>query len=148
MIPGVNKPSLFKPGAETINVALRLAPHYDSEKIWHEDGHLTVIAKCTLKHIPTDLTIATGEGLCSTKEDRYAYRTAKRVCPNCGTEAIIKGKAEYGGGWVCSEEGRRLGSNFNDDDERHHRVRPRARCRTPDSPTSTTPSSRWRTSAR
>lgn len=101
VIPGVSKPSLFKPGAEAINVALRLAPHYDSEKIWHDDGHLTVVAKCTLKHIPTDLTIATGEGLCTTKEKRYAFRQAQRVCPNCGVEAIIKGKAEYGGGWVC-----------------------------------------------
>jgi hypothetical protein len=102
LIPGVSKPSLFKPGAEAINVALRLAPHYDSEKIWHEGTeHLTVISKCTLKHIPTDLTIATGEGLCTTKEDRYATRQGERTCPKCGQATIIKGKKEYGGGWLC-----------------------------------------------
>jgi len=116
LIPGVNKPSLFKPGAEAINVALRLAPHYDSEKIFHEDGHLTVIAKCTLKHIPTDLTIATGEGLCTTKENRYAYRNAKRRCPNCGKETIIKGKAEYGGGWVCWKKEGGCGSTYAEDE--------------------------------
>lgn len=115
-IPGVNKPSLFKPGAEAIIVALRLAPHYESEKIWHEDGHLTVVAKCILRHIPTDLIIATGEGLCTTREGRYAYRNAKRICPKCGKEAIIKGKAEYGGGWVCWKKEGGCGSNFNDGD--------------------------------
>jgi hypothetical protein len=101
VIPGVNKPSLFKAGAESINVALRLAPHYVSEKIWHDDGHLTVSVVCTLKHIPTGLEVATGEGLCSSRESRYAYRQGARVCPQCGAAAIIKGKAEYGGGWVC-----------------------------------------------
>jgi hypothetical protein len=116
LIPGVRNPSLFKPGAEAINVALRLAPHYDSEKIWHEDGHLTVVAKCTLKHIPTDLTIATGEGLCTTKENRYAYRQGERLCPACGEPAIIKGKAEYGGGWVCFKKKGGCGAKFDDDD--------------------------------
>lgn len=116
VIPGVNKPSLFKPGAEAINVALRLAPHYESEKIWHEDGHLTVVAKCVLRHIPTDLIIATGEGLCTTKEERYAYRKAERVCPNCGKEAIIKGKAEYGGGWLCWNKKGGCGQKFPDGD--------------------------------
>ena len=96
LIPGVSKPSLFKPGAEAINVALRLAPYYESEKIWHEDGHLTVVAKCTLRHVTTDLILAQGEGLCTTREERYAFRQSKRVCPNCQAEAIIKGKAEYG----------------------------------------------------
>ena len=92
VIPGVKKPSLFKPGAEAINVALRLAPHYESEKVFHDDGHLTVISRCTLKHIPTDLTIATGEGLCTTKETRYAFRQGGRACPRCGAEAIKKSK--------------------------------------------------------
>lgn len=116
VIPGVNKPSLFKPGAEAINVALRLAPHYDSEKIWHEDGHLTVVVKCVLKHIPTDLTIATGEGLCSSKESRYAFRQGERVCTQCGGAYIIKGKAEYGGGWVCYKKKGGCGAKFEDDD--------------------------------
>ena len=129
VIPGVNKPSLFKPGAEAINVALRLAPHYDSEKIWHEDGHLTVVANCTLKHIPTDLTIATGEGLCSTKESRYAYRTAKRTCPLCGEPQIRKSRnqprsGDYEGanpsdppGWYCWRKEGGCGANFAHNDE-------------------------------
>ena len=117
IIPGVKNPSLFKAGAETINVALRLAPHYASDKIWHDDGHLTVTVVCTLRHIPTGLEIATGEGLCSTRESRYAYRQGGRVCPDCGKDAIIKGKAEYGGGWICFAKKGGCGAKWDDGTE-------------------------------
>lgn len=117
VIPGTNKPSLLKPGAEKLCVLFRLAPSYQSEKIWHEgSNHLTVVASCTLTHIPTGLVIATGEGLCSTKEARYAQRTAGRVCPACGSDAIIKGKAEYGGGWLCYKKKGGCGAKFDDHD--------------------------------
>lgn len=117
IIPGVKKPSLFKAGAETINVALRLAPHYVSEKIWHDDGHLTVSVVCTLRHIQTGLEIATGEGLCTSRESRYAYRQGGRVCPECGADAIIKGKAEYGGGWICFAKKGGCGAKWPDDSD-------------------------------
>ena len=117
IIPGVRNPSLFKAGAETLLVALRLAPHYVSEKIWHDDGHLTVSVVCTLKHIQTGLEIATGEGLCSSRESRYAYRQENRECPECGKAAIIKGKQEYGGGWVCFKKKEGCGAKWADGTE-------------------------------
>lgn len=129
-IPGVNKPSLLKPGAEAINVALRLAPHYASEKIWHDDGHLTVVTKCELHHIPTGLIVGTGEGLCTTRESRYAYRTAKRECPLCGEPQIRRSKnqprqGDYEGasssdppGWYCWRKEGGCGANFAHDDQR------------------------------
>src|ERR1043166_3743441 len=84
-IPGVSKPTLLKPGAEMLNVLLRLAPSYKSERVFAPDGiHLTVISTCTLTHIPTGLVIAQGEGLCSTRESRYAFRKGGRACPVCG----------------------------------------------------------------
>lgn len=89
-IPGITKPTLLKPGAETLNVLLRLAPSYESERVFHEGGHLTVVSKCTLTHIPSGLVIAEGEGLCSTRETKYAYRQGKRRCPKCGAEAIVR----------------------------------------------------------
>lgn len=89
-IPGISKPTLLKPGAETLNVLLRLAPSYHSERVFHDDGHLTVISKCTLTHIPSGLVIAEGEGLCSTREAKYAYRQGKRTCPKCGADAIVR----------------------------------------------------------
>jgi len=115
-IPGVDKPTLLKPGAEKLLVLFRLAPAYESEKIWHDDGHLTVMSKCILHHIPTGLKVAEGEGLCTTKESRYAWRKGGRICPECGQPAIIKGKAEYGGGWLCYGKKGGCGAKWDDSD--------------------------------
>lgn len=116
VIPGTKKPTLLKPGAEKLCVLFRLAPSYQSEKIWHEGNHLTVVSSCTLTHIPTGLSIATGEGLCSTKEGRYAQRSGGRVCPACGSDAIIKGREEYGGGFVCFKKKGGCGAKYDDHD--------------------------------
>lgn len=116
-IPGVNKPTLLKPGAEKLLVLFRLSPEYDSEKIWHDDGHLTVSTKCALHHIPTGLKVAEGEGLCTTRESRYAYRTGGRTCPECSNDSIIKGKEEYGGGWLCFKKKGGCGVKWDDDTE-------------------------------
>lgn len=129
-IPGISRPTLLKPGAEAINVALRLAPDYESEK--HYDGdHLTVTSKCILRHIPTGLTIASGEGLCTSKEKKYAVRKASRVCPICGEPQIRRSKyppkpsdAIYveGGdntpGWYCWKKEGGCGENFSAGDTR------------------------------
>lgn len=112
VIPGTNKPTLYKPGAEKLLLTFRLGPRYSSEKTWHDDGHLTVVTMCELVHIPTNEFIAAGEGLCTTKESKYAYRNPERTCPTCGAAAIIKGKAEYGGGWVCWQRKGGCGAKF------------------------------------
>lgn len=40
-------------------------------------------------------------------------------CPKCGkTGSIIKGKQEYGGGWLCFKKKEGCGAKFNDGDER------------------------------
>jgi hypothetical protein len=119
VIPGTNKPTLLKPGAEKLCLTFRLAPEYAFRETWHEDSdHYTVAATCRLIHSPTGNFIASGEGLCSTKEAKYAYRNANRVCPVCGVEAIIKGKAEYGGGWVCFKRKEGCGAKFDEGDQR------------------------------
>jgi hypothetical protein len=124
-IPGVNKPTLLKPGAEMLNVLLRLSPSYESEKIFQDGGHLTVISLCTLTHIPTSLVIAQGEGLCSTREAKYAFRQGGRTCPACGTVGTIKRSKfaprenDYEGasrsdppGWYCYAKVGGCGANF------------------------------------
>jgi hypothetical protein len=76
VIPGTNKPTLLKPGAEKLLLLFRLAPDYES--VDHYDGdHLTVKSKCTLYHIPTGSKLGSGEGSCSTKESKYALRFGK-----------------------------------------------------------------------
>lgn len=51
-----------------------------------------------------DVLIAEGEGSCNSWEKKFRYRKAERVCPVCGAKAIIRGKAEFGGGWLCWEK--------------------------------------------
>jgi hypothetical protein len=95
VIPGTKKPTLLKPGAEKLCLLFRLDPEYPPEQVkevWHPDGHYTVTAICTLYHILSGNRIASGLGLCSTREEKYAYRNAERVCPDCGVAAIVRSK--------------------------------------------------------
>jgi hypothetical protein len=115
-IPGTEKPSLFKAGAEKLNLTFRFDPQY--ETVEKQDGlHLTITSKCTLWHIPSGQRYGSGMGSCSTRESRYAYRQSSRKCPSCGKEAIIKGKEEFGGGWLCFKKKDGCGAKFDDKDE-------------------------------
>lgn len=115
VIPGTGtKPTLLKPGAEKLCLTFRLAPTYAIEQV--KDGdHLTVLSTCTLTHIPSGQVYGSGMGSCSTREGKYAYRSASRKCPQCGKEAIIKGKEEFGGGWLCFKKKDGCGAKFEDD---------------------------------
>ncbi len=115
VIPGTGKkPTLLKPGAEKLCLLFRLDPQFESVET--RDGeHLTVKSRCVLYHIPTGMRMGSGEGSCSSKETKYAYRNATLACPDCGKDAIIKGKEEYGGGWLCFKKKGGCGSKFPDD---------------------------------
>src|SRR6185295_8504339 len=70
IIPGCNKPSLWKPGAEILCVTFRLSPEFTSTYTY--DGkHLTVMSRCHLHHIPSGRMFGSGEAVCSTKEKKY-----------------------------------------------------------------------------
>jgi hypothetical protein len=84
-IPGTPKPTLLKAGAEKLCLLFRMDPEYES----HEtiDGeHLTVKSKCTLWHVPSGQRLGSGEGLATTRENKYAYRKgpdgARRTNPD------------------------------------------------------------------
>lgn len=117
VIPGTGtKPSLLKAGAEKLCLTFRLDPQYEIER-QQEGVHLTITSKCTLFHIPSGQRYGSGMGSCSTRESKYAYRKASRKCPDCTKETIIKGKEEYGGGWVCFKRKGGCGAKFNDGDK-------------------------------
>ena len=116
VIPGTPKPSLWKPGAELLCVMFRLDPQYQATERRETEDHLTVTTTCSLWHIPTGQRMGSGMGSCSTRESKYAYRHANRFCPKCGKDAIIKGKEEYGGGWVCFKKKDGCGTKFTDED--------------------------------
>ncbi len=117
VIPGTGtKPTLLKAGAEKLCLTFRLDPQYDITE--RQDGiHLHITSKCTLYHITTGQRYGSGMGSCSTREAKYAYRKSARKCPNCQSEAIIKGKEEYGGGWVCFKKKGGCGAKFADGDK-------------------------------
>ena len=119
-IPGCgDKPTLLKPGAEKLSTTFRLAPEYKITRTDMENGHREYEVVTTLTHIPSGQTIGQGVGSCSTMEAKYRYRKANQKCPECGKEeTIIKGKKEFGGGWVCFQKKGGCGAKFKDGDER------------------------------
>lgn len=117
VIPGTGtKPTLLKAGAEKLCLTFRLDPQYEIEQK-SEGKHLTIMSKCTLYHIPSGQRYGSGMGSCSTMESKYAYRNAAIKCPACGKEAVIKGKEEYGGGYVCFKKKDGCGAKFSDTDK-------------------------------
>lgn len=100
-IPGCgDKPTLKQPGSQKLMLAFRLIPRRDVEIRELGEGHREVRVK-TMLYSPDGEYRGEGFGTCSTLESKYRYRNAARKCPNCGAETIIKGKQEFGGGWLC-----------------------------------------------
>lgn len=119
-VPGTDKDTLFKPGAERLCTAFGLNPQFETiEKIERWDAEQPLFfyrVLCRLIHIESGMEIATGIGSCNSMEARYRWRKAERVCPACGNATIIKGKAEYGGGWICFAKKGGCGAKYGDKD--------------------------------
>jgi hypothetical protein len=118
IIPGTSKPSLLKPGAEKLGFTFRLIPKFNITRYELPNNHREYEIRCTLERQQTGSFAGEGVGSCSTMEGKYRYRMANRNCPECEKEAIIKGKDEYGGGWVCFKKKGGCGAKFKDGDEK------------------------------
>jgi hypothetical protein len=122
VIPGATKPTLLKPGAEKLCTLFGLSPQFTIIKsvedwVGKEYGgepFFYYLYHCSLKR--GDYLVGEGDGSCNSHETKYRYRNARPVCPNCGKEAIIKGKEEYGGGWLCFAKKGGCGAKFVDGD--------------------------------
>jgi len=117
-IPGTSgKMTLFKSGAEKLSLVFRLAAEYRVRERDLDDGHREYRVTCRLTHRTTGEFVGSGVGVCSTMESRYRYRRGTRACPECGSDGtIIKGKAEYGGGWICFVKKGGCGAKFAEND--------------------------------
>ena len=120
-IPGTNKPTLYKPGAEKLTTFFGLVPRFvviEKTEEWGEGEHEPLFYywfKCELyRH---GQLVGEADGSCSSRESKYRYRKSARKCPKCGVEAIIKGRDEYGGGWVCWRKNDGCGATFKDGDQ-------------------------------
>ena len=131
-IPGTPKPTLYKPGAELLLSTMSL--HSDSsintvppvmDLLGTEHGGEAFVQfqkTCEIyrEEIAGErILIARASANCSTWEKKYRYRKADRSCPTCGkTGTIIKGKAEFGGGWLCWKKKGGCDAKFTDTDKR------------------------------
>lgn len=118
VIPGTPKPTLLKPGAEKLTTLFGLTTRFQVvEKVedWTGEQHggepfFYYWYRCQLWR--GERLIAEADGSCNSREAKYRWRDAKRVCPACGKAAIIKGKEEYGGGWLCFKKQDGCGAKF------------------------------------
>lgn len=121
--PGSDKPALLKPGAEKLASFFGLRALFSAiEKIedWTGEKHggepfFSIQYKCQL--VKNGEIVGEGVGSCNSWETKYRYREGKRVCPACGKETIIKGKEEYGGGWLCFAKKGGCGAKFQNGDQ-------------------------------
>jgi predicted RNA-binding Zn-ribbon protein involved in translation (DUF1610 family) len=121
-IPGTTKPTLLKPGAEKLTTFFGLTTRFqllDRVEDWSGSAHdgepfFYYLYRCQL--FRATLLIAEADASCNSRETKYRNRRAERVCPRCGQATIIKGKAEYGGGWLCYGKKGGCGAKFAGDD--------------------------------
>lgn len=74
-IPGTNKPTLLKSGAEKLCLTFRLDPDYEIIKSDREKNFIAYTVKCSLFHIQSNVKVATGIGSCNSYESKYRYRS-------------------------------------------------------------------------
>lgn len=122
VIPGTNKPTLLKAGAEKATSFFGLSTRFkDAGTVedWTGEAHggePFFFYRLTCELWRGDFFVASADGSCNSWEKKYRYRSSSRVCPTCGKETIIKGKEEYGGGWLCFAKKGGCGAKFKDGD--------------------------------
>ena len=112
------KKVLLQPGAEVLCQVFRLRPEYVVET---RDERLDFIlreVRCKLYNSVTGELVGEAIGSANSREQKYLVQTAARVCPACGKAAIIKGKEDYGGGWLCFGKKGGCGAKYSDDDKK------------------------------
>jgi hypothetical protein len=114
-VPGCgDKKVLLQPGAQKLTMTFRLCPEYEIQETDLPRGHKEYRVICTLKSMASGSFVGQGVGCCSSMESKYRWRGGARKCPQCGSEAIIKGKKEYGGGWLCFAKRGGCGAKWDD----------------------------------
>jgi hypothetical protein len=122
VIPGSSKPTLLKAGAEKATSFFGLSPRFTDAgcvEDWTGEAHggepfFYYRRTCNLYR--GSVLVASVDGSCNSWEKKYRYRSAERVCPQCGKSTIIKGKQEYGGGFICFSKKGGCGAKFTDND--------------------------------
>jgi hypothetical protein len=121
VVPGSTKPTLLKAGAEKAASFFGLSPRFKDAGVIEDwtgadhGGEPFFYYRRTCELWRGDHLVASVDGSCNSWEKKYRYRSSERVCPKCGKATIIKGKEEYGGGWLCFAKKGGCGAKFPDD---------------------------------
>lgn len=75
IIPGTDKPTLYKPGAEVLCMAFRIADSYEVEDL-SADGAVRYRVTCIGTHQTSGVVLGTGMGEASSGEEKYKWRKA------------------------------------------------------------------------
>jgi hypothetical protein len=121
VIPGAGKKKvLLKSGADKLCDVYGLADTYTilTQTNDFETGLFEYTIECRLQSKVDDSLVGSGLGSCSSFEAKYRFRGGGRTCPTCSkADTIIKGKAEYGGGWICFTKKGGCGAKFKSGDQ-------------------------------
>src|ERR671927_766749 len=123
VIPGTEKRTLLKPGAEKLTTFFGLSTRFvliERIEDWDGGDHngtpfFYYLYRCQLMR--GDVLIAEGDASCNSREAKYRWREAQRACPACGQATIIKGKEDFGGGWLCWKKKGGCGAKYPDGDQ-------------------------------
>lgn len=116
-VPGTDKLALMKPGAEMLCQIYGLVAN-PVPTITYGDGTtappITVSVRVELHRGALDgPVVGIGVGAATSWERKHRYRRGERTCPECGVVgSVIKGKSEFGGGWLCWKGG--CGAKWDD----------------------------------
>lgn len=76
IIPGTDKPSLYKAGSEVILSTFRIAVEPEVEQTVTADGHVSYFVRAVGRHMQSGIVVGVGVGECSTAESKYCWRKA------------------------------------------------------------------------
>jgi hypothetical protein len=116
IVPGTDKPTLLKPGAEMLCMTFRLMPSFSVTQRELAEGHREYRVDCDLTNAQGQI-VAKGVGSCSTMESKYRWRLGSRKCPECQSDAIRKSK-DGGGGFFCWAKLGGCGATFPEGDKK------------------------------
>lgn len=116
-IPGTDKNTLLKAGAEKLNTFYGYIPKFSpitTTEDWTGKDHngepfFYYHEKCQL--VRDGVVVGEGDGSCNSWEKKYRYRASQRVCPNCGKPTIFKSR-NPGEGFYCWTKKDGCGAKF------------------------------------
>jgi hypothetical protein len=120
LIPGTDRRSLLKPGAEKLCSLFRCTPRFEiveKTEDW-DKPFFYYLFRVTVETNDGGAVVAEGFGSANSMEGKWRWRNADRKCPECGKPAIKRSKfpprdnPQAEPGWYCFGKAGGCGANF------------------------------------